>query len=222
MRILLVEDSSKLQRAVGLALRKAGYVVDVTGDGEEGFWLATENRYDVLVLDLMLPGLDGMEILRRLRKQGCQTPVLILTVKSSVEDRVTGLRAGADDYLTKPFSLEELVARVESLIRRGYGERSPVVRLGNLELNTTSRTLARDGEPVSLTPREYRLLELLALRRGEVLSRADIEEHLYGEEMEVFSNVVESTISSLRKKIDPSGSEPLIQTRRGMGYVLEA
>lgn len=181
MRILLVEDSTKLQRAVGLALRKAGYVVDVTGDGEEGLWLATENRYDVLVLDLMLPGLDGMEILRRLRKQGCQTPVLVLTVKSSVEDRVTGLRAGADDYLTKPFSLEELVARVESLIRRGYGERNPVVRLGNLELNTTSRTLARDGEPVSLTPREYRLLELLALRRGEVLSRADIEEHLYGE-----------------------------------------
>jgi DNA-binding response OmpR family regulator len=222
MRILLVEDSTKLQRAVGLALRKAGYVVDGTGDGEEGLWLATENHYDVLVLDLMLPGLDGMEILRRLRSQGCQTPVLVLTVKSSVEDRVTGLRAGADDYLTKPFSLEELVARVESLIRRGYGQRSPVVRLGNLELNTTSRTLARDGEPVSLTPREYRLLELLALRRGEVLSRADIEEHLYGEEMEVFSNVVESTISSLRKKIDPSGSEPLIQTRRGMGYVLEA
>jgi DNA-binding response OmpR family regulator len=170
----------------------------------------------------MLPGLDGMEILRRLRGQGCQTPVLILTVKSSVEDRVTGLRAGADDYLTKPFSLEELVARVESLIRRGYGERNPVVRLGNLELNTTSRTLVREGEPVSLTPREYRLLELLALRRGEVMSRADIEEHLYGEEMEVFSNVVESTISSLRKKIDPSGSVPLIQTRRGMGYVLEA
>jgi DNA-binding response OmpR family regulator len=139
-----------------------------------------------------------------------------------VEHRATGLRAGPDDYLTTPISLEELVARVESLIRRGYGQRSPVVRLGNLELNTTSRTLARDGEPVSLTPREYRLLELLALRRGEVLSRADIEEHLYGEEMEVFSNVVESTISSLRKKIDPSGSEPLIQTRRGMGYVLEA
>jgi DNA-binding response OmpR family regulator len=156
-----------------------------------------------------------------LRKEGAQTPVLVLTVKGAVEDRVAGLRAGADDYLTKPFALEELVARIDSLVRRRYQERNPAVRIGDFELNTAARTASRNGRVLTLTPREYRLLELLVLRRGEVVPRSVIEEHLYGEDVEVFSNVVDSTISALRKKVDPEGCPPHIHTRRGMGYLFE-
>ena len=222
MRVLIVEDSEKLRKRLGLALRKSGYAVDETGDGAEGFYMARETPYDVMVLDVMLPGKDGFTVLRELRENGVQTAVLMLTVKDAVEDRVAGLRLGADDYLTKPFALEELIARVESLVRRRYSERSPVVRVGKLELDTRARTVQRDGEAVPLTPREYKVFELLALRRGEVLSRSEIEEHLYSEETEIFSNVVESTVSSLRKKIDMEGEESVLQTRRGMGYCVRA
>jgi DNA-binding response OmpR family regulator len=218
MRVLVIEDSERLQRAVGLALRKAGAAVDLSGNGEEGLWLAKENPYDAIVLDLMLPGLDGLSLLKQLRESRNQTPVLILTVKDAVEDRVTGLRSGADDYLTKPFALEELVARVESLTRRRYGERSPCLQLEGLEVNTVQRTVTLNGRAIDLTPREYRLLEFLALRRGEVVPRSAIEEHLYGEAVEILSNAVESTISSLRKKLEDGGA--LLQTRRGHGYVL--
>lgn len=221
MRLLVVEDSPKLQRTIALALRKAGYVVDVAAQGDDGLWMASETDYDALVLDLMLPQMDGMTVLRRLRQSGAQTPVLILTVKGTVEDRVAGLRAGADDYLAKPFALEELIARVECLVRRRYGERNPVVKIADLEIDTAARTVLRAGQMVQLTPREYRLLEFLALRRGEVVTRSAIEEHLYGDEIELFSNAVESTISSLRKKIDSEERESLIHTRRGMGYLLE-
>ena len=220
MRVLVVEDSEKLRKRLCLALRKSGYTVDGTGDGAEGLWMAREAPYDVMVLDVMLPGMDGISVVRRMREEGLQTPVLMLTVKDAVEDRVSGLRSGADDYLTKPFALEELIARVESLIRRRYAERNPVVRVGGLELDTRARTVSRDGKVVPLTPREYKVFELLALRRGEVLSRAEIEEHLYSDETEVFSNVVESTVSSLRKKIDREGEESVLQTRRGMGYCM--
>lgn len=221
MRVLLVEDSGKLQRTIALALRKTGFTVDATGDGAEGLWMAQNAAYDAMVLDLMLPGLDGLEVLRRLRECARPIPVLLLTVKGTVEDRVTGLRSGADDYLTKPFALDELIARVESLVRRRYGERNPLLRLNDLEINTVARTVTRAGRIVSLTPREFRLLEFLALRRGEVISRSVIEEHLYGDAVELFSNAVESTISSLRKKIDIDGFDPLIHTRRGMGYILQ-
>jgi DNA-binding response OmpR family regulator len=222
MRVLVVEDSEKLRRAIQFALRKAGYVVDASGDGEEGLWFAQSNDYDAVVLDLMLPRLDGLTLLKRLRQAGRDLPVLVLTVKSDVADRVAGLRAGADDYLAKPFAVEELLARVEALVRRRYGGKRERLRIGGLELDTTARTASHHGRSIELTPREYRLLELLVRRSGEVVSRTVIEAHIYSDETEVFSNSVESAISVLRRKIEAAGLPPLITTRRGMGYVLQA
>jgi DNA-binding response OmpR family regulator len=222
MRLLVVEDSEKLRRTIQLALRKAGYVVDAAGDGEEGLWLARENDYDAVVLDLMLPKLDGLSLLQRFRAYGGRAPVLVLTVKNAVNDRVRGLRAGADDYLAKPFALDELLARVEALVRRKYGQRDPVLRFANVEVDTVARSVHRDGRSIELTAREYRLLEFLARRAGDVVSRADIEQHLYGDEAEIFSNTVESTVSTLRRKLDAPGAASLIQTRRGLGYVLQS
>jgi DNA-binding response OmpR family regulator len=222
MRVLVVEDSEKLRRAIHFRLRKAGYVVDATGDGAEGLWFAESNDYDAVVLDLMLPGLDGSTVLRRLRENRRDTPVLILTVKSDVADRVAGLRAGADDYLSKPFAFDELLARVEALVRRHYGKKRPLLRVGSLELDTAVRKFSHLGRELELTPREYRVLELLIRRAGEVVSRAEIEEHVYGDSTEIFSNAVESTVSTLRRKLDLTGAAPLIHTRRGMGYMLQA
>lgn len=222
MRVLVVEDSEKLQRTLALALRKSGYAVDVCGDGTEAIWMAHETPYDVLVLDIMLPGRDGLTVIREMREHRIDTPVLMLTVKGTVDDRVAGLRAGADDYLTKPFALEELIARVEALVRRRYAERNPVLRIGSIELDTRARTATRNGEAIPLTRREYRLLEYLVLRRGEVISRSELEQRLYSEETEVFSNVIESTISALRKKIESNGEPPILHTRRGMGYYVIA
>lgn len=222
MRILVVEDSEKLRRAIQFALRKAGYVVDGTGDGEEGLWFAESNDYDAILLDLMLPGLDGLTVLRRMRDGGRDTPVLILTVKSEVADRVAGLRVGADDYLTKPFAFDELLARVEALVRRRYGNKRSVLRVGELEVDTGARKVRHLGHDIPLTPREYRLLELLVRRAGEVVSRTEIEEHIYGDAAEVFSNTVESAISTLRRKLETPGGATLIHTRRGLGYVLKA
>jgi DNA-binding response OmpR family regulator len=221
MKVLVVEDSEKLQRAVAFALRKAQFAVDKTRDGEEGLWLAGENDYDAIVLDLMLPSLDGLTVLQRLRKAGRDTPVLLLTVKSAVEDRVNGLRAGADDYLAKPFAMDELLARIEALVRRKYGARSPTLRVGLLEVNTSARLAMVADQVLDLQPREYRVLEFLARRMGEVVTRTEIEEHIYGDEAAVFSNAVESTISMLRRKLDAAGAGPLIHTRRGLGYVLD-
>lgn len=222
MRILVVEDSEKLRRAIQFGLRKAGYVVDATGDGEEGLWFAESNDYDAIVLDLMLPSLDGLTVLRRLRESGRETPALILTVRSEVADRVTGLRAGADDYLGKPFAFDELLARVEALVRRRYGKRRPLLRVGKLEVDTGARKVSHWGHDVPLTPREYRLLELLARRAGEVVSRSEIEDHIYADDVEVFSNAVESAVSTLRRKLESPSGATLIHTRRGLGYVLEA
>jgi DNA-binding response OmpR family regulator len=222
MRLLVVEDSEKLRRTIRLALRKAGYAVDAVGNGEEGSWLARENDYDAVVLDLMLPGVDGLTLLQRFRAEGGRAPVLILTVKNAVDDRVRGLRAGADDYLAKPFALDELLARVEALVRRKYDQRDPVLRFARVEVDTAARSVLRHGESVELTAREYRLLEFLARRAGEVVSRTEIEQHLYGDETEIFSNAVESTISTLRRKLDEPGAPSLIQTRRGLGYVLQS
>ena len=217
MRVLLVEDSKILQRTVATALRKSGYAVDVTGDGEEGLWYAEQHEYDVIVLDLMLPGLDGLTILQRLRQKGKTTQILVLTAKDTVEDRVRGLRTGADDYLIKPFALDELLARVQALCRRHYLRKAPRLRVGDLEIDPGTRSVTRRGKPVELTPREYRLLEYLATRAGEVVSRTDIWAHVYDEHTEPMSNAVDSAICVLRKKIEPP---ELIHTRRGMGYVL--
>ena len=220
MRVLLVEDSVRLQAAVARGLRRSGYAVDTTGNGEEGLWMAASNEYDVVVLDLMLPGLDGLTVLRRLREQERGTHVLILTARDTVDDRVRGLREGADDYLVKPFALEELLARVQALCRRSYQRKNPRIEIDDLSIDTGTRTARRRGQPIELTAREFTLLEYLALRQGQVVSRTEIEAHLYPDSAELMSNVVDSAICTLRKKITPPGSAPLIHTRRGMGYVL--
>jgi len=219
MRVLLVEDSERLQRSVGTGLRKAGYAVDVTGDGEEGLWYATSNDYDVIVLDLMLPKLDGLSLLRRLRAAGKDTHVIILTARDTVEDRVLGLRTGSDDYLVKPFAFDELLARVEALARRAHGVKKPVLCAGDMEIDLVSRLARRNGVALDLPPREFALLEYLALRRGQLCSRTEIEAHIYDQRAEPMSNVVDSAIYALRRKIDPPGGPSLIQTRRGAGYV---
>lgn len=221
MRLLLVEDSERLQTYVGKGLRQAGYAVDVAGDGEQGLWLATENEYDAIILDVMLPKLDGITVLQRLRAEGRDTHVLILTAKDTVPDRVRGLEQGADDYLVKPFAFEELLARVQALVRRKYGEKQGRLAIGGLIIDTVRRVVMRNGETLELRPREYALLELLALRQGEVVSRSEIEQHIYDELAEPMSNVVDSAICLLRKKIDAAEGPSLIQTRRGMGYVMQ-
>ena len=221
MRVLLIEDSTRLQTAISRALRHSGYAADVTGNGEDGLWMATSNDYDVIVLDLMLPALDGLTLLRRLRAKGRGTHVLVLTAKDTVGDRVQGLESGADDYLVKPFALEELLARIQALCRRSYQSKNPEITVVDLQINTTARTAARRGRPLDLTSREFMLLEYLARRRGQVVSRSEIEAHLYPDSAELMSNVVDSAICTLRKKITLPGAVPLIHTRRGMGYVLE-
>ena len=218
MRVLFVEDSESLRRSVRRALRHAGFAVDVAGDGEEGLATAELNDYDVLVLDIMLPRLDGLALLRRLRAAGRMTHVLLLTARDTVADRVEGLRQGADDYLVKPFALEELLARVQALCRRAYGAKAPSLRIGPLDIDFAARRLRREGADVELTAREWRLLEYLARRRGEVVPRAEIEAHIYDELVEPMSNVVDTAVYGLRRKI---GHE-IIHTRRGMGYAIEA
>lgn len=219
MRLLFVEDSERLQRSVAKGLRSSGYAVDVAGNGPEGLWLGQSNDYDVIVLDLMLPGLDGLSLLRKLREQGRQTHVLILTAKDTVDDRVLGLRTGADDYLIKPFAFEELLARVEALVRRQHQEKNPRLDFGRLIIDTSGKSAAIDGRALDLAPREYALLELLALRKGQVVSRSDIENHIYDDRADPLSNVVDAAIYALRKKLDAPGLPSFIQTRRGQGYV---
>jgi len=222
MRLLLIEDSARLRATLERGLRKAGYAVDAAADGREGLWLATENEYDVIVLDLMLPEIDGLTVLRTLREKGRTTHVLILSAKDMVDDRVQGLRLGADDYLVKPFSFDELCARLEALVRRSYRAKSPVIRIGDLDINTAARQVWYAGREVNLTPREYGLLEILVLRAGEVVSRQDLWEHLYEFDSEAASNVVDVLVYSLRKKLDPGSSQSLIRTRRGEGYMIDA
>jgi DNA-binding response OmpR family regulator len=221
MKVLLVEDSARLQMSVSRALRKAGYAVDVIGNGEEGLWQAESNDYDVIVLDIMLPKLDGLSLLQRLRQKGQATHVLLLTARDTVEDRVQGLQLGADDYLVKPFALEELLARVEALCRRAYGSKQTRLVIADLEIDTAAREVFRAGQPVKLKPREYSLLEYLARRAGQVVTRGEIEAHIYDDSVDPMSNVVESAMSSLRKKISAPNPAPLIHTRHGLGYVLK-
>lgn len=219
MRLLLVEDYPPLQKSVVKGLREAGFAVDATGDGQEALWFAEGNEYDVIVLDLMLPRLDGMEILRRLRAKGRQSHVLIVTAKDAVPDRVAGLNAGADDYLTKPFEFEELLARVQALVRRSYQRKAPVIEIGQLRIDTASQQAKRGEEVLTLSAREYALLEYLAMRAGELVTRSDIWEHVYDFRSEATSNVVDVYIGHLRRKIDRPGEASLIETVRGRGYV---
>jgi DNA-binding response OmpR family regulator len=220
VRVLLEEDYVPIQTSVAKGLREAGFAVDATGNGEEGCWYATSNDYDVVILDLMLPGLDGLTILQRMRSEGRTAHVLILTAKDTVLDRVRGLDLGADDYLVKPFAFDELLARVRALARRAYCAKNPSIKIEDLQIETTTQRVWRSGEQVSLTPREYALLEYMAMRAGEVITRTDIWEHVYEFNSDADSNVVDVYIGYLRKKIERPGKPALIHTRRGRGYSL--
>jgi len=222
VRVLIVEDEPRLAENIGRSLREgAGYAVDITNDGAEGLFMAESNEYDLILLDLMLPRMDGMEVLQRIRKAEHGTPVLVVTARDEKESVVALLNAGADDYLTKPFDLGELLARAKALIRRGKGRPSAVLSVGDLELNTVNRTVQRGGRPVTLTAMEYRVLEYLLHRPGAVISKTELLEHLYDYNWEKFSNVIEVYISGLRRKLDNHSAKQLIHTVRGQGYVLQ-
>jgi DNA-binding response OmpR family regulator len=220
MRILVVEDFEPLRGSIVKGLKKAGMAVDESGHGDEGLWYARSNPYDVIILDLMLPGLDGLSVLRQLRAAGYKQHVLVLTAKDTVEDRVAGLNAGADDYLVKPFAFDELVARIRALIRRNYRAKSPTLGVGPLRIDTARQQVRIRERLLDLPAREYALLEYLALRAGEVVSRTDIWEHVYDFHSDAESNVVDVYISYLRRKLDEPGKPSLIQTVRGRGYRL--
>ncbi len=220
MRLLIIEDYRPLQQSLAKGLREAGFAVDVAGDGEEGLWYAMGNDYDVIILDLMLPKVDGLEILRKLRGEGRQNHVLILTAKDAVEDRVAGLDLGADDYLVKPFAFEELLARIRALVRRKYREKNPCIEIADLRIDLTNQKVRRGEYEIQLTPREYILLEYLAMRSGRIVSRTEIWEHVYEFNSDASSNVVDVYIGYLRKKIERSDIPVLIRTVRGRGYVL--
>ncbi len=216
MRVLVIEDEPELLRVVAQALREAGYAVDEAADGEEGLYKATSWDYDAIVLDLMLPVLDGWQLLQKFRKHK-KTPVLVVTARDSVTDRVHGLDLGADDYLVKPFELTELFARLRALIRRSAGKAAPVLSLGDITVDTRTRTVARSGKPVRLTAREYSLVELLALYKGELVTRTQIYEHLFDENDDSLSNLVDVHVKNVRKKL----GKDFIVTRRGQGYAVD-
>jgi DNA-binding response OmpR family regulator len=222
VRVLLVEDHKPLVRSLRQGLEEEGYAVDTAYDGEEADFKGTSAPYDVVVLDIMLPKMDGLTLLQKWRKSGVKSHVLMLTARDQVEDKVKGLDAGADDYLTKPFELEEFLARVRALVRRGHQVKDPVLKVFDLEIDTAARTVKRNGQPIHLTPREYGLLEFLAFHRGRVVTRTMIWEHLYDEHDESTSNVVDVYIRYLRNKIDKGFDPPLILTRWGEGYMLRA
>jgi len=220
VRLLVIEDHTLLRETLAHGLRHAGYAVDITGNGTEGLWYAENHPYDVVILDVMLPGTDGFEILRELRRAGNTTHVLVLTARDSVTDRVTGLDLGADDYLVKPFAFDELLARLRAMVRRLYDRVDPVIRIDDLEIDTRARRARRAGRPLALSAREYALLEYLANRAGQIVSRNELWNHAYDEAAEPGSNVLDVHISHLRKKVDDGDARKLIHTRRGQGYVL--
>jgi two-component system, OmpR family, response regulator len=221
MRILLVEDEMKMARALRRGLEQEGHAVDVTSDGDDGLSKALEYDYDAVVLDVMLPGRDGFSICRDLRANGKWSPVLMLTARDAVEDRIRGLDAGADDYLVKPFAFGELLARLRALVRRGPTERPPVIAVGDVELDPAAHTVTRSGTAVDLSAREFALLEFLMRHPGEVLSRARILEQVWDYSYAGFSNVVDVYVAYLRRKLERPFGRPLIRTVRGVGYALD-
>ena len=221
MRILLVEDEPDAARMLAKGLREQAYAVDLAVDGDAAIYQSSITDYDAVVLDVMLPGPDGMQVCRELRKRGCPVPVLMLTARDAVEDRIAGLDCGADDYLAKPFAFGELLARLRAVIRRGARPPVPeVIQVGDLRLDTAARHVQRRNRAVSLTAREYALLEYLAHHAGAVVSRADIAEHVWDEHYDPLSNVIDVYVQRLRRKVDLPGQDSLIRTRRGEGYQL--
>ena len=219
VRVLIVEDEIRLARNIAKALTETtSFAVDISADGEDGRHQALSNPYDLIVLDLMLPKVGGLDILKHLRREGNRVPVLILTARDTTDDIIEGLNLGGDDYLTKPFDMGELIARCQALIRRNYDRPDPVVSVGELSVDTSTHVVSFQGRPVALPAMEYRLLEYLALRAGQLVAKEEIVEHLYDFNAEKFSNVVEVYISALRKKLDPGPPYRLIHTVRGQGY----
>jgi len=222
MTLLLIEDDASVQELVTAVLEKAGFSVDLARDAATGHRLALAGKYEVVILDLGLPDMDGLALLSKLRAEGVTTHVLILTSKDEPEDRIRGLDSGADDYVSKSCVLAELEARVRALIRRKYNVKNPILKVEDLEINTATRSVSRAGKRILMTPREYSLLEFLAIKAGQVVTRADIWESLYAMDPSTSSNVVDVYIGYLRKKIEGEGLKPLIHTRRGAGFVLGA
>ncbi len=216
MRVLVVEDEPELLMVTAQMLRESGFAVDEAADGEDGLYKALTWEYDAIVLDLMLPKIDGWTLLGKLRKQK-KTPVLILSARDTVRDRVQGLDSGADDYLVKPFELSELLARLRALIRRAAGQAVPQIVIGDVTVDTRTRTVTKDGKPAELTAREYAIVELLAIQRGGLVTRTQIYEHIFDENDDSLSNLVEVHVSNIRKKL----GKDFIKTRRGLGYVVD-
>ena len=221
MRILVIEDHATLRGSLVQFLREASFVVDETGTGDEGLWYATEHPYDVVLLDLMLPGMDGMEILRQLREKQIAVFILVASARDGLEDRLEALNSGADDYLVKPFPMAEALARIHALLRRKYAKKDPVIRVGDLALDPLKRSVERAGKAIELTAQEYRLLEYLTFRSGEVVSRTDIWEHVFEDSSGGNSNVADVYIGYLRKKLNTGDLPNLIHTRRGQGFIIE-
>ncbi|MBI2587286.1 response regulator transcription factor [Candidatus Amesbacteria bacterium] len=218
MRILLVEDERRLSGVLKKGLEEDGFAVDAAFDGEEGLFLAQSEDYDLILLDVMLPKMEGIEVCRRLRGQNIKTPVLMLTAKSQVEDKVAGLDSGADDYLTKPFAFLELRSRIQALLRRSRQEASPLLTLADLELDPIRHKVVRAGRPVDLTPKEFAVLEFLLRRKNEVVTRTMITEHVWDYNFEGMSNVVDVFMAAIRRKIDAGAAVKLIHTIHGVGY----
>ncbi|NUP89994.1 MAG: response regulator transcription factor [Candidatus Sumerlaeia bacterium] len=222
MRLLIIEDEEPLAKTLTKGLNEEGYAVDWAAAGEEGLHFAQNYEFDAIVLDLMLPEIDGAEILRRLRAEGKQTPVLVLTARDSLDDKVECFRLGTDDYLTKPFAFAELLARLRALIRRSHGVTGNSLTIEDLHIDLDARSVRRAGEPVQLTATEYSLLEYLALNRGRVITRTELAEHLWSHDWEKMSNVLDVHIANLRRKIDRGHERRLVTTSRGSGYLIPA
>ncbi len=220
MRILVVEDEEKVASFIRKGLEEERYAVDVALDGEEGLELALINPYDLVILDLMLPKLDGFRVLEKLREEEVSTPVLVLTAKDNLSDKVRGLDVGADDYLTKPFAFAELLARVRALLRRGKPQRSPVLKVADLALDPAARRVTRAGQTIELTAKEYALLEYFMRHAGQVLTRTMISEHVWDQSFDSYTNVIDVYVNYLRKKVDQGFEPKLIHTIRGAGYVM--
>ena len=221
MRILVVEDEPRMASVIARGLREQSYAVDVAQDGDDGLYQCSINDYDLIVLDVLLPQRDGFEVCRELRARGTATPVLMLTARAAVDDRITGFEAGADDYLTKPFSFRELLARIHALLRRDSHLLPDEIEIGDLIINSASHRVSRAGSSIQLTAKEYALLEYLARRAGQLVSRADIAAHVWDNDFDPFSNTIEVYMNRLRKKIDDGHLTKLLHTRRGEGYILE-